>query len=202
MGFHFSTKEFRPSAILFQCLRVSYTQADAELGKFKVKELVFEVPLDYSNKGSGTIQIFARSASRYEKPAAAPSEEERRKNSQKPWFVYLQGGPGCPCGPPQNSPITDYVLDKGYQILFIDQRGTGLSTPISAATLALQGDVHRQADYLTLFRQTEIVRDCESIRKVLTADYPKELKKWSVFGQSFGGFCVLVWIFATLLIPS
>jgi len=79
-------------------------------------------------------------------------------------------------------------------MLYLDQRGTGLSTPISAATLALQGDKHRQADYLKLFRADSIVRDCEAVRKTLTAEYPIELKKWSVFGQSFGGFCVLTYL--------
>lgn len=97
---------------------------------------------------------------------------------QKPWFVYLQGGPGFQCSPPQNSPITNAVLEKGYQMLYLDQRGTGLSTPISAATLALQGNPHRQADYLKLFRADSIVKDCEAIRKTLTEDYPTELKKW------------------------
>ena len=79
-------------------------------------------------------------------------------------------------------------------MLYLDQRGTGLSTPISAGTLALQGDVHRQADYLKLFRADSIVSDCEAVRKTLTEDYPAELKKWSVFGQSFGGFCVLTYL--------
>ncbi len=104
------------------------------------------------------------------------------------------GGPGFGCGPPQDSPITQTVLDRGYQMLYLDQRGTGMSSPITAATLALQGDVHRQADYLKLFRADNIVRDCEAIRKKLTEDYPAELKKWSVFGQSFGGFCVLTYL--------
>jgi len=163
-------------------------------GKFAVDELFFEVPKDYSNPDRGTIQLFARSVSRYEKPTTIISEEERRKKSMKPWFVYLQGGPGFQCSPPQNSPITNAVLEKGYQMLYLDQRGTGLSTPISAATLALQGDPHRQADYLKLFRADSIVKDCEAIRKTLTEDYPTELKKWSVFGQSFGGFCVLTYL--------
>lgn len=163
-------------------------------GKLKVSELLFEVPKDYSNPGSDTIQLFARSVARYEKPAAPIAEEEARKKSQKPWFVYLQGGPGCPCAPPQNSPITNTVIDKGYQMLYLDQRGTGLSTPISAATLALQGDIQRQADYLKHFRADNIVRDCEAIRRTLTADYPPELKKWSIFGQSFGGFCALTYL--------
>ena len=63
-------------------------------------------------------------------------------------------------------------------MLYLDQRGTGLSSPISAATLALRGDVHQQADYLKLFRADNIVRDCEAVRKNLTEDYPTELKKW------------------------
>jgi pimeloyl-ACP methyl ester carboxylesterase len=119
------------------------------------------------------------------------TDEEIRKKSQKPWFVFLQGGPGYSCAAPQNNNITNAILDKGYQMLYLDQRGTGLSTPVSSATLALQGDAHRQADYLKLFRADSIVKDCEAIRKTLTEDYPTELKKWSIFGQSFGGFCVL-----------
>jgi pimeloyl-ACP methyl ester carboxylesterase len=39
------------------------------------------------------------------------------------------------------------------------------------------------------FRADSIVKDCEAIRKALTADYPEENKKWSIMGQSFGGFC-------------
>lgn len=163
-------------------------------GKLEVTELLFEVPIDYANLSAGTIQVFARSATRYENPVAPRTDEERQKKSQKPWFVYLQGGPGCPCSPPQDSWITDIVLDKGYQLLFLDQRGTGLSTPVSSATLALQGDVHKQADYLKLFRADSIVKDCEAIRKTLTAEYPEELKKWSIFGQSFGGFCTLSYL--------
>ncbi|TGO52277.1 hypothetical protein BCON_0144g00140 [Botryotinia convoluta] len=163
-------------------------------GKLKVSELFFEVPLDYSNESKGSIRIFARSVIKYENPATRPTEEETRKSSQKPWFVYLQGGPGFGCRPPQDSPITNVVLNKGYQMLYIDQRGTGLSNPISAGTLALQGDAQRQADYLKHFRADNIVRDCEAIRKILTADYPEELKKWSVFGQSFGGFCILTYL--------
>jgi pimeloyl-ACP methyl ester carboxylesterase len=79
-------------------------------------------------------------------------------------------------------------------MLYLDQRGTGLSTPISADTLALQGDAQKQADYLKHFRADNIVKDCEAIRKTLTEDYPSELKKWSIFGQSFGGFCAFTYL--------
>jgi hypothetical protein len=184
------------------------TSAHTTLGKLRVSELLFEVPKDYTNPERGTIQLFARSVGRHEKPAAVPTEEERRKRAQKPWyvhvtailscdiglalriligfffrFVYLQGGPGFGCAAPQNAPITNTILDKGYQLLYLDQRGTGLSSPITAATLALQGDAHRQADYLKLFRADSIVKDCEAIRKTLTHDYPAELKVQYRFGS-------------------
>jgi len=145
-------------------------------GKLKVSELLFEVPRDYSNPDRGTLQLFGRSVTKYEKAAAFLSEEERRRKAYKPWMVYLQGGPGFGC--PSHSPMTTVILEKGYQMLYLDQRGTGLSSPISAATLALQGDVHRQADYLKLLRADSIVKDCEAVRKTLTEDYPSELKKW------------------------
>ncbi|RDW78121.1 proline iminopeptidase [Coleophoma crateriformis] len=154
----------------------------------------FQVPLDYSNPSSGTLEIFARSASRHESPVVPASDEEASKKSQKPWLLYLQGGPGGACPPPQSMALTNVALDKGYQMLYMDQRGTGLSTPISASTLALRGDAQQQADYLKLFRADSIVQDAEAIRKTLTHDYPPELKKWSIFGQSFGGFCALTYL--------
>ena len=86
---------------------------------------------------------------------------------------------------------TQTVLDRGYQILFLDQRGTGLSSAITARTLASEGISARQADLLKHFRADSIVKDCEAIRKTLTADFPKGKKKWSIMGQSFGGFCAL-----------
>lgn len=38
------------------------------------------------------------------------------------------------------------------------------------------------------------MRDCEAVRKALTADYPEENKKWSIMGQSFGGFCCATYL--------
>lgn len=159
----------------------SYSKQIATSTSFESKTLTPAHLSSYSNESKGSIRIFARSVIKHENPAIKPTEEETRKSSQKPWFVYLQGGPGFGCRPPQDSPITNVVLDKGYQMLYIDQRGTGLSNPISAGTLALQGDAQRQADYLKHFRADNIVRDCEAIRKILTADYPEELKKCVVF---------------------
>ena len=158
---------------------------DLNTGRLLVSELAFAVPTDYSNLSKGFLRLFARSVERFEKPV----DPSAKVVKQKPWFVYLQGGPGGGCPPPQNVSWTDFVLDKGYQILFLDQRGTGLSSTITAKTLAEKGNPENQAAYLKYFRADSIVRDCEAIRKNLTAEFPEEKKKWTVMGQSFGGFC-------------
>jgi hypothetical protein len=90
--------------------------------------------------------------------------------------------------------LTQIILDKGYQMLYLDQRGMGFSSTITADTLALQGSAQKQADYLKLFRADSIIKDCEAIREVLTNDYPTELKKWSIMGQSYGGFCAMTYL--------
>jgi pimeloyl-ACP methyl ester carboxylesterase len=44
------------------------------------------------------------------------------------------------------------------------------------------------------FRADSIVKDCEAVRKALTSEYPEEKKKWSIMGQSFGGFCCTTYL--------
>src|SRR5213076_2673266 len=63
--------------------------------------------------------------------------------------------------------------------------GTGRSTPIGS----LPGMTpEQQAAYLELHRADSIVRDAEQIRQELGVD------RWSVLGQSFGGFCVCTYL--------
>lgn len=158
-------------------------------GKLKITEYFFGgIPRDWSKPDAGHLKLFARGVRRAEKPADPATEEEEKKR-HLPWMVYLQGGPGFECAPPQNWPATQVVLDRGYQMLFLDQRGTGLSSPVSASVLQSVGDDEAQAKYLRGFRADSIIRDCEAIRKCLTADLTDDKKKWSVMGQSFGGFC-------------
>jgi pimeloyl-ACP methyl ester carboxylesterase len=163
-------------------------------GKLKVTELFFKVPLDQTSPSSETIRIFARSVTRHEVHTSSLTEKESRKSEQRPWLLWLQGGPGSSCAAPRSTPFINLMLDRGYQILYLDQRGTGLSTPVSAETLALRGDVQAQADYLKLFRADSIINDCEAIRKLLVKDYLSDMRKWTVFGQSFGGFCAFTYL--------
>ncbi|KAF7593506.1 hypothetical protein BBP40_011417 [Aspergillus hancockii] len=158
-------------------------------GKLRVAELLFDVPVNYSQPNNGTLRIFARSVRRTAGPFENPKDDK-----QLPWLVYLQGGPGYGCRPPQENGWIGTALDKGYQVLFLDQRGTGLSSTITAGTLALQGNAIKQAEYLKNFRADSIVKDCEAIRRCLTVDYPEDKRKWSIIGQSFGGFCAVTYL--------
>lgn len=164
------------------------------VGKLLVTELWFEVPLDYSKPKAQKIKLFARSAVKYDRPIVEPSPEEKKKSDQKPFIVYLQGGPGMGCGQPQDSPLSGQMLDRGYELLLLDYRGVGFSCPVSTNTLELVGGPQEQADYLKLFRADNIVRDYEAVRKCLTQDYPPEKQKWSIFGQSYGGMTSLTYL--------
>ena len=112
-----------------------------------VIERFFTVPLDYFNDSRGTIQIFARHC---------VSLSRQKQIDQLPFMVYLQGGPGMEASsqPPSNSGMLKVLMDKGYQVLQLDQRGTGLSTPISGATLVHA--VEEQVEYVKMFRADNI----------------------------------------------
>ena len=70
-------------------------------------------------------------------------------------------------------------------MLLLDQRGTGRSTPVGT----LPGlSPEQQAEYLKLHRADSIVRDAEWIRQELGVE------RWSILGQSFGGFCACTYL--------
>jgi pimeloyl-ACP methyl ester carboxylesterase len=133
-----------------------------------VAEHEFEVPLDHAAPGE-TITVFAREV-------ADPEGRE------KPWLVYLQGGPGHEAPRPTGNPRGPGWLDRALQefrVLLLDQRGTGRSTPVTG---------RETPEYLTHFRADAIVRDCEHIREALGSP------PWSVLGQSYGGITLLTYL--------
>jgi pimeloyl-ACP methyl ester carboxylesterase len=135
----------------------------------------FSVPLDHGDAAGERITVFAREV-------ADPDGRDR------PLLVYLQGGPGFeaarPTGRPRGPGWVDRAL-KDYRVLLLDQRGTGRSSPIGALPGMTAAE---QAKYLTHFRADAIVRDAEWIRRELGVE------RWSVLGQSFGGFCVTAYL--------
>lgn len=133
----------------------------------------FTLPLDHAAPTGDTIQVFARAV-------AAPNAAE-----DTPWLVFFQGGPGFASPRPAEPSGWIGRAIEDYRVLLLDQRGTGLSTPVLPETLGRVGSPQAQADYLQHFRADNIVRDAEHIRRELIGD-----DTWSVLGQSFGGFCV------------
>ena len=174
-----------PSAIPLPHLTHTHTVP----GRLKITELFFNVPLDWSNPTGTKIRIFCRAAERLETPIVPLQSKESR-----PWLVYIPGGPGFGASPPQDMGLTSIVVDRGYRFLCFDHRGMGLSTPVTSDSVLKQGDLAAQVQYLKHFRADNAVRDLEAIRKALTSDYPAEKKKWSIWGQSYGGFVALTYL--------
>ena len=134
----------------------------------------FRLPLDHDRPDGEQLTVSAREV-------AAPDGADR------PYLVFLQGGPGQEA--PRPSSATGWIgrAVREYRVLLLDQRGTGNSSPVGT----LPGLTPReQAEYLTHFRADSIVRDAEAIRTRLGVD------RWSVLGQSFGGFCALHYLCA------
>src|ERR1700753_986675 len=138
-------------------------------------EHTIQVPLDHADPSGEPIDVCAREV-------ADPDGTDR------PFLGYLQGGPGFeatrPTGRPRSPGWLDHALGE-YRVLLLDQRGTGRSTPVGALPGMTPAE---QAAYLTHFRADSLVRDAECVRQALGVD------RWSVLGQSFGGFCVLTYL--------
>ena len=132
------------------------------------------LPLDHARPDGPRISVFTREV-------AAPDGADR------PYLVFLQGGPGFEAARPTSPPtgwMKRALLD--YRVLLLDQRGTGRSTPVGSE---IPGDsAQAQAEYLTHFRADSIVRDAERIRGELGVE------RWSVLGQSFGGFTSMTYL--------
>jgi pimeloyl-ACP methyl ester carboxylesterase len=128
-----------------------------------------QVPLDHTDPDGDQITVFAREV----------AEPEGR---DKPFLVFFQGGPGHesfrPVGNPRGPGFLDRAL-KEFRFLLLDQRGTGRSTPIHGT---------ESAEYLKHFRADSLVRDAELLRAALGVE------RWSILGQSFGGFCAFAYL--------
>lgn len=137
----------------------------------------FEVPLDHAVARSQLIELYAREVSHVD-------------GMHRPWLVFLQGGPGGKAPRPNGTIGWLKAAVQHFRVLLLDQRGTGRSTPANRQTLVSIGTPAEQAEYLSNFRADSIIKDCELIRRELLGD----AGRWSVLGQSFGGFCATTYL--------
>ncbi|KAF8733106.1 hypothetical protein HU200_015473 [Digitaria exilis] len=140
----------------------------------------FAVPLDHSSPdGGAAITVFAREV------VAAGKEE-----TSLPYLLYLQGGPGFESPRPMEAGGWLKKACEDHRVVLLDQRGTGLSTPLTPSSLSQITSPAKQVEYLKHFRADNIVKDAEFIRLRLVPD----AKPWTVLGQSYGGFCAVTYL--------
>jgi len=137
----------------------------------------FVVPLDHHDPAGETIEVYGR-------------EVRAGDGVERPWLVFLQGGPGMKS--PRPCDLSSWLGPalRHFTVLLLDQRGTGRSSPVNRQTLARLGSPAAQAAYLANFRADAIVADCEAIRRELLGPD----RRWSALGQSFGGFCATTYL--------
>jgi pimeloyl-ACP methyl ester carboxylesterase len=145
------------------------------LNGMRIADLRFDLPLDPAVPAGGSISVFAREVVAAE-----------RHRDDLPTLVFFQGGPGGAAPRPESRSGWLGRALQDHRVLLLDQRGTGLSTPVTPETLVQRGDAAAQAAYVARLRADAIVADAESIRKALLGDRP-----WRALGQSYGGFCIL-----------
>lgn len=144
-----------------------------------VRDRLVPVPLDWSRPEGEEIEVFVREV----------CDPVRR--SELPLLAFLQGGPGGKSPRPVNGgPPWLWEAIRTHRVILIDQRGTGRSTRIEAATMErFAADGEAAADYLLHFRADSIVRDFEHVRKTVYGG-----ERWQTLGQSYGGFLTLTYL--------
>ena len=145
-----------------------------------IRDHLIDVPLDWFGDRDGpTIKLFAREV-----------VDPTKKDADLPLIVFLQGGPGGKSPRPTGGgpPWLGEAL-KTHRVILPDQRGTGRSTPVDAATMARFQDPQAAGDYLAHFRADSIVADFEHLRKTVYGG-----RRWQTLGQSYGGFLTLTYL--------
>jgi len=144
----------------------------------RVREQFVDVPLDWSDPGRGTIQLFARDLA-----------DPVRAGEDLPCLVYLQGGPGGKGPRPVDRDGWLGVALQTHRVVLVDQRGTGRSARIDGRRMSAFATAREGADFLDCFRADAIVADHEHLRRTVYGG-----RRWSTLGQSYGGFLTMTYL--------
>jgi pimeloyl-ACP methyl ester carboxylesterase len=144
---------------------------------YVAREHVVTVPLDHGAPDGATIDVFAREL-----------VDPGKQDDDLPCLLSLQGGPGGRSPRPLDRSAWIDVALRTHRVVLLDQRGTGRSTPITAAVTRDRSALE-VADYLSLFRADAIVADAEILRRTMIGD-----RRWDTLGQSYGGFVTLTYL--------
>ncbi|QIM18198.1 alpha/beta hydrolase [Leucobacter coleopterorum] len=145
--------------------------------KLVARDLWVETPLDWSQPDGETIRVYAREV-----------VDATRQGEDLPLLVFLQGGPGGKSPRPLDADGWIASAVKRFRVILPDQRGTGRSTPLSAADFAVLTP-EEGARRLALHRADSIVRDFEALRERHFSG-----RQWWTLGQSYGGFLTLQYL--------
>ncbi|MFB9473805.1 alpha/beta fold hydrolase [Nonomuraea salmonea] len=143
----------------------------------RVRDHVERVPLDWSDPGGPTIEVFAREL-----------VDPARDRDDLPCLLFLQGGPGGKGPRPVGTSGWLGQALQNYRVVLLDQRGTGRSSRVDGRTMSAL-TAEQGAAYLAHFRADSIVADAEHLRTTVFGG-----RRWSTLGQSYGGFLTLTYL--------
>lgn len=124
--------------------------ATVAVGDFALTDHYFSVPathgLVYSlgREAAENHPLAQRTLTVFAREVVNTSSELTISPEDRPFMVYLQGGPGGKSPRPTIDSGWVHELSKTHRIVLLDQRGTGLSTPLSAPSILAQGSVREQ----------------------------------------------------------
>ncbi len=160
------------------------------LPEYGTEEISLRVPLDRGGVYAKRFRLTDAEKAALPAEISVFAREFRAPGGENlPRLVYFQGGPGSAAPRPEILGGWLKPLLRRYRVVMLDERGTGLSSPIDGNVLNGFPSPRVQAAYLACFRADSITDDAEELRRELQADEP-----WAALGQSFGGFCITAYL--------
>lgn len=166
----------KPLLPLFVLLAISLFTAAGALAGTDCEDFIASLPADY---GKGYVAVPEDWGAPQGRKIDVFYYGRLRPGSGNPVVAVFNGGPSS-SSHGLYSKLSQDPRAAGLDLIFIDQRGTGCSSPYP------DGETGETARRLANYGTRAIVRDAEAVReKILGRN-----GKWRIFGQSYGGMIV------------